>query len=102
MEEYGGARQDTDDNIMWHMRFTCWISKATLARAHVHDYARKQKHTRRIHEHELINTHHSCAHTHTHRNIFYLLLLHVTHNYVTAPQPYVLRTLPALLVYHAL
>jgi len=25
----GRTRQATDDNIMWHMRFACWISKAT-------------------------------------------------------------------------
>ena len=29
MEEYGRAQQATDDNIMWHMRFACWITKAT-------------------------------------------------------------------------
>jgi hypothetical protein len=29
VEEYGRARQATDDNIIQHMRFACWISKAT-------------------------------------------------------------------------
>jgi hypothetical protein len=29
MEEYGTARQATDDNIIRRMRFACWISKAT-------------------------------------------------------------------------
>jgi hypothetical protein len=23
------AGQDTDDNIIWHMHITCWITKAT-------------------------------------------------------------------------
>jgi hypothetical protein len=27
--EYGTARQATDDNIIQHMRFACWITKAT-------------------------------------------------------------------------
>jgi hypothetical protein len=26
MEQYGRAGQATDDNIMWHMRFVCWIT----------------------------------------------------------------------------
>jgi hypothetical protein len=29
VEKCGGAREATDDNIMWRMRFACWISKAT-------------------------------------------------------------------------
>jgi len=29
MEEYGSAQQATDDNIMWHMHFAFWITKAT-------------------------------------------------------------------------
>jgi hypothetical protein len=29
MEEYGNAQQATDGNIMWHMRFACWVTKAT-------------------------------------------------------------------------
>jgi hypothetical protein len=29
VEEYGTARQATDDNIIRHMRFACWITKAT-------------------------------------------------------------------------
>jgi hypothetical protein len=29
MEKYGTARQATDDNTIWRMRFACWISKAT-------------------------------------------------------------------------
>jgi hypothetical protein len=28
-EKYGTARQATDDNIIWCMRFACWITKAT-------------------------------------------------------------------------
>ena len=33
VEEYGGARQATDDNIIWRMRVSCWITKATHRRA---------------------------------------------------------------------
>ena len=29
VEKYGRARQVTDDNIMWHMCFVCWITEAT-------------------------------------------------------------------------
>jgi hypothetical protein len=28
-KKYGRARQATDDNTIWRMRFACWISKAT-------------------------------------------------------------------------
>jgi hypothetical protein len=28
VEEYGRIRQAMDDNIIWHMHFTCWITKA--------------------------------------------------------------------------
>jgi hypothetical protein len=29
VEKYGIAGQVTDDNTIWHMRFACWINKAT-------------------------------------------------------------------------
>jgi hypothetical protein len=29
MEKHGRTRQATDENIIWRMRFTCWIKKAT-------------------------------------------------------------------------
>jgi len=29
MEEYHSAQQATDGFIIWHMRFACWITKAT-------------------------------------------------------------------------
>ena len=29
MEKYGTAGQATDENIMWRMRFSYWITKAT-------------------------------------------------------------------------
>jgi hypothetical protein len=29
VEKYGTVRQATDDNIIRHMRFACWIIKAT-------------------------------------------------------------------------
>jgi hypothetical protein len=28
-KKYGKARQATNDNIIWRMRFACWITKAT-------------------------------------------------------------------------
>ena len=28
MEKYGGARQATNENIIWHMYIACWITKA--------------------------------------------------------------------------
>jgi hypothetical protein len=29
VEKYGRAIQATDDNIIWRLRFECWITKAT-------------------------------------------------------------------------
>jgi hypothetical protein len=29
MENYGGAREATHDNIVRRMRFTCWITETT-------------------------------------------------------------------------
>jgi len=29
MEKYGTAGQATVDNVRWHMRFACWVTKAT-------------------------------------------------------------------------
>jgi hypothetical protein len=29
VEKYGRARRVTADNIVWRMRFACWMSKAT-------------------------------------------------------------------------
>ena len=29
MEKFGTARQATDDDIMGHMRFACWMTMAT-------------------------------------------------------------------------
>jgi hypothetical protein len=29
VEKYGTARQDTNYNVTWCMRFACWITKAT-------------------------------------------------------------------------
>jgi hypothetical protein len=31
MEKYCRAGQATEDNIIWHMRIACWITKATNA-----------------------------------------------------------------------
>jgi len=28
--KYGRARQATDDNIIWRMRWACWINKANI------------------------------------------------------------------------
>jgi len=33
VEKYGTARQVTDDNIIWHIHFACWI---TMARIQTH------------------------------------------------------------------
>jgi hypothetical protein len=33
-KKYGTARRVTDHNIMKHMRFARWVSKATHARTH--------------------------------------------------------------------
>ena len=33
VEKYGTARQATDDNIIRHMRFACWVTKATDTRS---------------------------------------------------------------------
>ena len=29
MEKYGAARQASEDNTIWCMRFACWINKVT-------------------------------------------------------------------------
>jgi hypothetical protein len=36
VEEYGRAREATDDNIIWRMRFAWWITKVAFVRAHAH------------------------------------------------------------------
>jgi hypothetical protein len=33
VEKYGTARQATDDNIIWRMRFACWMTDATDTRS---------------------------------------------------------------------
>jgi hypothetical protein len=33
VEKYGTAREPTDDNIIRHMRFACWVTKATDTRS---------------------------------------------------------------------
>lgn len=33
MEKYGRARQTTDNNVMWRMRITLWITKAADTRS---------------------------------------------------------------------
>ena len=56
VEEYGTARQATDDNIMQRLRCLCWIQKATHTHTHTH-----------AHTHTRARTH---AHTHTMCNIY--------------------------------
>ena len=34
MEKYDRARQATDDDIMWRMRFACWTTKDTHTHTH--------------------------------------------------------------------
>jgi hypothetical protein len=29
VEKYGRAGQTTDDNLIWYMRFACWMNNAT-------------------------------------------------------------------------
>jgi len=31
-----GVRQETEDKIMWRMRFACWITKVTHTHTHTH------------------------------------------------------------------
>jgi len=33
VKEYGTPRQATDDNIIWRMRFSCWITKVTQTKS---------------------------------------------------------------------
>ena len=68
-EKNDGARRATHDNIVRHMRFACWITKAT--HAHTHTRARAP-------------------------SIQYLLLFH-SHNCLSkARQCYVIHTVPVL------
>ena len=89
VEKYGAAREATDDNIIWCMRFACWVSKATRTHAHEHANPPVNSHTRtRTHTHARARTQpRTHVGAHNHRNILYLL-----------PQSYVVRTLPLLLV----
>jgi hypothetical protein len=46
VEKYGRAGQATDDNIIWRMRFACWITKATdthSERVILTDFPRQQR-----------------------------------------------------------
>ena len=38
VEKYGRAKPATDDNIIWRIRFTCLIAKATHTRARTHTH----------------------------------------------------------------
>jgi hypothetical protein len=65
VEKYGKAREATDDDTIWCVRFACWISKTTRAHAHAHAYAPGHPHARmsaRIHR-QVRNT--SCFYTAT-------------------------------------
>ena len=42
VEKYGGTREDTNYDTVWHIRIACWISKAT----HAQEHARAQTPTR--------------------------------------------------------
>jgi hypothetical protein len=47
-EKYGRARQITDENKIWRMRFTYWITKVTDRHTHTH--------TNRIHNTNAFST----------------------------------------------
>jgi hypothetical protein len=74
-------------HMMWSPQVTLWqhiaccISKATCAQAHGHTCAPTTP-----------------PHTHTHRNMQYLLLSRGNMGFVNAPQCYGIRTLPLLCV----
>ena len=60
-------------NIIRRLRVASWISKATRAQRH--------------------------AHTHTQRNMQYLLLFHCSNYFINASQCYVIRTLPLVFLF---
>ena len=35
-----GVRQETEDKIMWRMRFACWITKVTQTHTHTHTHTK--------------------------------------------------------------
>jgi hypothetical protein len=40
VEKCGGAREATNEDTIWSIRVSCWISKATRVHAHAHAHAR--------------------------------------------------------------
>ena len=62
-KKFGAAKEATNCNINWRMRFACWISKAT--RAHMTTPSRTYTHTHTCaRAHTYTHTH---THTHPHR-----------------------------------
>ena len=81
-EKCGGARGVTNDVTIWRIRVACWMSKATCTHLHAHSHAPGHTHAR------------------THAHLFiYLLFFHGNNAFVNAPQCYVIRTLPVLLIF---
>jgi hypothetical protein len=38
VNKYDRAGRDADGNVIWRMRFACWITKATHTHAHTHTH----------------------------------------------------------------
>ena len=62
VENYGGAREATDENTIRGMLFACWVSRAT--REHVHAYAPAHTHNACTHKRA-----YTCTHTHTEKYV---------------------------------
>jgi hypothetical protein len=80
---------------LWR-RSSCWISKATRAKAWTSSRALIPTHTY-TYTHAHVHPH---TYTHTHTNVYYWLLFHGKSGFANAPQYYVIRTLPLLLFLH--
>jgi hypothetical protein len=48
IEEYGGARETTNDVTIWRIRVVCWVCKATSTHAHAHVQELAHTHTQTL------------------------------------------------------
>lgn len=85
----------------WRLCVAYWVSRTTRAQAHTHVAPPPHTHT---HMDARTHTGMPCPHvhacTHTHGNIYYLLLFQGLNGFVTTPQCDVIHTLSLLLKLH--
>jgi hypothetical protein len=88
VEEFGRARETTNEDTIWRLRAARWTSEATRAQAHAPAHAPWHARTHKVK--------HLRAHTNTDRYVI-LFTFPLQKWFANAPQCYVVRTLPVLL-----